>query len=75
MLRSPSIEHIDSNTGGMTLRGGSAEMMRHTLHYPRVEGSLRKGREGGLIEFEVGETVQVEDEAFKMERGIEVEGD
>jgi len=39
-------------------------MTRRRLHCPRVEGSL-EGREGGLIEFEVGgEAVEVEDEEF-----------
>jgi hypothetical protein len=33
------------------------------------------GREGGLIEFEEGgEAVEVEDEGFKVEWGIEAEG-
>ena len=46
-------------------------MTRLSLRCPRVEGNL-EGREGGLIEFEVGEAVEVEDEAFKVERAIEV---
>ena len=50
-------------------------MTRRSLRCPRVEGSLREGREGGLIEFEVGEAVEAEDEAFKVKRGIEAEGD
>ena len=54
-LHPPSIEHVDSNNGGRALRGGSAEMTRRNLRCPRVEGSLEEGREGGLIEFEVGE--------------------
>ena len=54
------------------MRGGSAKMTRRRLRCPRVEGSLEEGREGGLIEFEVGEAVEVEDEAFKVERAIEV---
>ena len=40
-----------------------------------VEGRSEGGREGGLIEFEVREVVEVEDEVIKVERRIEVEGD
>ena len=69
-VRSPSIEHVNSNNGGMSLRGGSAEMTRPSLRCPRVAGRSEEGREGGLIEFEVGEAA----EAFKVERGIGVEG-
>jgi hypothetical protein len=41
-LGSPSIEHVDSNNGGRTLRGGRAEMTR-SLRCPRLEGSLEGG--------------------------------
>jgi len=68
VLHPPSIEHVDSNNGGRTLRGGSAEMTRQSLRCPSVEGSLEEGREGGLIKFEVGgEAVEVEDKGFKVE--------
>ena len=50
-------------------------MTWRSLRCPRVGGRSEKGREGGLIEFEVGEAVEAEDEAFKVERAIEVEGD
>jgi len=43
-------------------------MTRRSLRCPRVEGSLEEGREGALIEFEVGgEAVEVEDKGFKVE--------
>jgi hypothetical protein len=43
-------------------------MTRRSLRCPRVEESLEVGREGGLIEFEVGgEVVEMEDEGFKVE--------
>ena len=50
-------------------------MTWRSLRGPRVGGRSEEGREGGLIEFEVGEVVEAEDEAFKVERGIEAEGD
>ena len=57
------------------MRGGSAKMTWRTLRCPRVGGRSEEGREGGLIEFEVREVVEVEDEVIKVERRIEVEGD
>jgi len=67
-LHPTSIEHVDSNNGGRTLRGRGAEMTRRNLRCPRVEGSLEEGREGALIECEVGgEAAEVEDEGFKVE--------
>ena len=50
-------------------------MTWRTLRCPRVGGRSEEGREGGLIEFEVREVVEVEDEVIKVERRIEVEGD
>ena len=47
-------------------------MTWRSLRCPRVGGRSEEGREGGLIEFEVGEAVEAEDEAFKVERAIEV---
>ena len=37
-------------------------------------GRSEEGREGGLIEFEVGEAVEVEDEGFKVESGVKWKG-
>ena len=33
-VRSPSIEHVDSNSGGMSLRGGITTMTRRSLRCP-----------------------------------------
>jgi hypothetical protein len=48
--------HPASNTSIITMEGGLcvAVARRRSVPCPRVDGSLEKGREGGLIEFEVG---------------------
>ena len=72
-LRPTSIEHVDSNSGERTSRGDHAEMTRQRLCCQR---SSDEGREEGLIEVEVGgDAVEVGNEGFVMEWGMQAEGE